>query len=75
MVHCDDKAAITLCEEHKENKRAKHIDIVHHVARERVASGEVEFVHCRSDENVSDYVTKALPRPLFEAGLRSLRML
>ena len=75
VVRCDNKAAITLCEEHKETKRAKHIDIVHHFARERVASGEVEFVYCRSEENVSDCLTKALPRALFEAGLRGLGML
>jgi hypothetical protein len=36
---CDNKAALSLCSDRKETKRAKHIDIVHHFARDRVASG------------------------------------
>jgi hypothetical protein len=40
-----------------------------------VASGEMKFVYCKSKENVSDCLTKALPRPLLEAGSRGLGML
>jgi predicted nuclease with RNAse H fold len=74
-ILCDNKAAVSLCCDRKETKRAKHIDIVHHFARDRVASGDVKFVYCRSDNNVSDCLTKALPRPLLEAGLKGMGML
>jgi len=40
--------------------------------RERVESGEIAFTYCRSADNASDLFTKALPRHLFEAGLKSL---
>jgi hypothetical protein len=73
-VLCDNMAAVSLCYDRKETKRAKQIDIVHHFARDRLASGELKFVHCKSEENVSDCLTKALPRPFLEAGLRGLGM-
>ena len=75
QVSCDNQAALSLCQDRKESQRVKHIDIIHHFARDRVASGEIKFVYCRSEDNVSDCLTKALPRPLFEAGLAGLGML
>jgi hypothetical protein len=75
IISCDNKAALSLCKDRKEGQRVKHIDIIHHFARDHVASGEIEFVYCRSADNVSDCLTKALPRPSFENGLRGLGML
>ena len=72
---CDNKAALTLCNERKEGQRVKHIDIIHHFARDHVASGELRFVYCRSEDNVSDCLTKALARSVFEVGLVGLGML
>jgi hypothetical protein len=75
MIHCDKKAALSLCSDRKETKRAKHIDVQHHFARDHVASGELFFVYVESDDNIDDCLTKALPRPLFEAGLKGLGVL
>ena len=74
-VLCDNKAALTLCNERKEGQRVKHIDIIHHFARDHVVSGELKFAYCRSADNVSDCLTKALTRRAFEANLRGLGML
>jgi hypothetical protein len=74
-VRCDNQAALSLCKDRKKGQRMKDIDITHHCARERVVSGELQFVYCRSDENVSDCLTKALSRPLFEGGLVGLGMI
>jgi hypothetical protein len=57
-----------------EGKRVKHIDIIHHFARNHVASGELSFVYCKSEDNVSDCLAKALPRSLIEKGLAGLGM-
>ena len=75
VVLCDNQAALTLCNERKEGQRVKHIDVIHHFARDHVTSGELKFVYCRSAENVSDCLTKALARPAFEANLLGLGML
>jgi hypothetical protein len=74
LVLCDNTAAVSLCSDRKETKIAKHIDIVHHFAQDRFASVELKFVNCKSKDNVSDCLTKALPRPLLEVGRRGLGM-
>jgi hypothetical protein len=74
-VRCDNQAALSLCKDRKEGQRMKHIAIINHFARDRVVSGELQFVDCRSKEIVSDCMTKALPRPLYENGLVGLGML
>jgi hypothetical protein len=74
-VFCDNKAAIYLCKDRRETKRSKHIGVIHHFARDCVAQGKVQFVYCRSGDNVSDCLTKALPRTLFEKGLMGIGML
>ena len=75
IVFCDNKAALSLCNDRKEGQRAKHIDIIHHFARDHVASGESKFVYCRSASNVSDCLTKALPHAALESSLVGLGML
>jgi hypothetical protein len=75
IVFCDNKAALSLCNDRKEGQRAKHIDIIHHFARDHVASGEIKFVYCRSASNVSDCLTKALPHAALESSLIGLGML
>jgi hypothetical protein len=43
-VFCDNKAALCLCKDRKESKHVKHIDVIHHFARDHVASGELVSV-------------------------------
>ena len=74
-MFCDNQAAPTLCQDRKGSQRVKHIDIIHHFARDHVASGELQFLYCRSEDNVSDVWTKALPRAMFETCLVGLGML
>jgi hypothetical protein len=75
IIWCHNKAALSLCKDSKEGQRVKHIDVIHHSARAHVASGELSFVYCKSEENVSDCLTKALSRPLFEKGLERMGMI
>jgi hypothetical protein len=75
VVLCDSKVAVSLCSDRKETKRAKDTDIVHYSDCDWVASGELKFVHCKSEENGSDGLTKALPRSFLEVDLRGLGML
>jgi hypothetical protein len=74
VIERDNTAAVSLCKGRKESQRVKYIDIIHHFARDHVASGELSFVYCKSEDNVSDCRTKALARLLFEKGLAGLGM-
>jgi hypothetical protein len=74
IIRCDNKVALSLCKDRKQGQRVRHIDVIHHFARDHVASGELSFVYCKSEENVRDCMTKALSRPLFEKGLEGLGM-
>jgi hypothetical protein len=58
----------------QEGQSAKHIDVIHHFARERVVSGELRYVHCKSEDNVSDCLTKALSEKSFMKCLMCLGM-
>jgi hypothetical protein len=46
-VACDNKAALALCKNCKEGQRSKHIDVIHHFARDHVMTGELDFVYCK----------------------------
>jgi hypothetical protein len=60
VVDCDNQGAIALLNNPASTRRSKHIDIIHHFARDRVEQGQVEFKYCPSAMNVSDCFTKSL---------------
>jgi hypothetical protein len=74
-VACDNKAALALCRDCKEGQRSKHLDVIHHFACDHVKTGELEFVYCKSENNIGDCLTKALAWPLFKQGLVGLGMI
>lgn len=58
---CDNQGAIKLVKHAIASMRSKHIDVMHHFVRERVARGEVVFSYCKSEDMVADCLTKAVP--------------
>ena len=65
LINCDNQGAIRLLKNPIASARSKHIDVIYHFARERVARKEVAFQYCRTDENIADIMTKALPESKF----------
>ncbi|GJZ98654.1 retrovirus-related pol polyprotein from transposon TNT 1-94 [Tanacetum coccineum] len=65
---------ITLCCNNVQHSRPKHIDIRHHFIREQVEKGVVELYFVRTEYQLADIFTKALPRERFEFILPRLGM-
>jgi len=65
QLFTDNQAALTLLKNPIASARSKHIDIIYHFARERVARKEVKFDYCSTKEMIADIMTKALPESKF----------
>jgi hypothetical protein len=52
----------------------KHIDVIHHFARERVACKEVNFIFCRTEDMKVDILTKALALGKFKTCRKQIRI-
>ncbi|GKB03288.1 hypothetical protein Tco_0831377 [Tanacetum coccineum] len=73
-LYCDNKSAIALCCNNVQHSRSKHIDIQHHFIREQVEKGVVELYFVRTEYQLADIFTKALPKERFEFILPRLGM-
>jgi transposase InsO family protein len=68
----DNQAALSLLKNPISSNRSKHIDVIFHFARERVARGEVSFSYVNTNFNWADVFTKALPPHKFAACINGI---
>jgi hypothetical protein len=57
-IWCDNQGCIKIAKDPIASVRSKHIDVVHHFIRERVARKEVELVYCETGSMAADLLTK-----------------
>ncbi|GIL78814.1 hypothetical protein Vretifemale_8246 [Volvox reticuliferus] len=65
MIMVDSQGAMDLGNNPITLPRSKHIDVQHHMVRERIASGEVVLKYCTTERMVADTLTKALAEAKF----------
>ena len=58
----DNKSAIALANDPVFHKRSRHIHIRYHFVRDHVQKGHVSMAYISTHENLSDMMTKCLPR-------------
>jgi ribonuclease HI len=61
LIMADNQSAIKLVKNPISSMRSKHIDVIYHFARERVARNEVAFEYIKTEHMVADMLTKAVP--------------
>ncbi|KAH9743491.1 Integrase catalytic domain-containing protein [Citrus sinensis] len=71
LVHCDNHSAICLSKNQVHHERTKHIDIKLHFLILEVLKGVVKLEKIHTDDNLADFLTKAVPGAKFEFCLKS----
>ena len=64
-LFCDNKSTIAMSKNAVYHSRTKHINIKHNFIKEAVEDGEVKLKYCKTEEQVADIFTKALPKEKF----------
>ena len=73
-LYCDNQAAIRLTGNPSTHARSKHIDIKHHIIRERVEMGDIEIRYIETAKQRSDCLTKPLSGPQHAVAVKQLRL-
>ncbi|GKA70113.1 hypothetical protein Tco_0776177 [Tanacetum coccineum] len=73
-MYCDSKAAIAISCNPVQHSRTKHIDVRYHFIKEQVKKGIVELFFVRTEYQLADMFTKALPEDRFKYLVRRLGM-
>ena len=66
IIQVDNKSAIAIAKNLVQHGRTKHINVKFHAIRQAEKEGEVQLVHCKSEDQVVDIMTKALTAGKFE---------
>nr|GEW47221.1 hypothetical protein [Tanacetum cinerariifolium] len=73
-MYCDTKSVIALYCNNVQHSRSKQIDVQYHFIKEQVKNGVVELYFVRTEYQLADIFTKALPRERFEFLINKLGM-
>ena len=66
VMYCDNSSTIKLSRNPVMHGRSKHIDVRFHFLRNLTRDGVVTLLHCRSQDQLADIMTKPLTRVVFE---------
>ena len=58
---CDNNSAIAIAKNYVFHSRTRHIAVKYHFIKEAISEDEVQLMYCKSEEQIADIFTKALP--------------
>ena len=73
-VYVDNQAAIRLAGNPSTHSRSKHIDIRHHIIRERVEMRDIDISYIETAKQRADVLTKPLGGPQHALALKAVRL-
>nr|GFB98874.1 hypothetical protein [Tanacetum cinerariifolium] len=73
-IYCDSKSAIAISYNPVQHSRTKHIAVRYHFIKEHVEKGTIELYFVKTDYQLADIFTKALPADRFNYLVRRLGM-
>ncbi|GKE14312.1 retrovirus-related pol polyprotein from transposon TNT 1-94, partial [Tanacetum coccineum] len=73
-IYCDSKSSIAISCNPVQHSRTKHIDVRYHFIKEHVEKGTIELYFVKTDYQLDDLFTKALPVYRFNYLVRRLGM-
>ena len=73
-MYCDSKSAIAISCNPVHHSKTKHIKVRYHFIKEHVEEGTVELFFVKTDYQLADLFTKALPKERFDYLVRRIGM-
>ena len=73
-MYCDSKSAIAISCNPVQHSKTKHIRVRYHFIKEHVEEGTVELFFVKTEYQLADLFTKALPKERFEDLVRRIGM-
>ncbi len=71
-IYCDNSSAVALAKDPRSHQKSKHIERKYHLIRDYVDKGYVKVCKIHTDLNVSDPMTKPLPRAKHEQHRKAI---
>lgn len=65
-IYCDNKSAIDIAENPIWHGKTKHIVVKYHALKEIEKEGKVKLVHCNSNKQLINILTKLLSKSIFK---------
>ncbi|GKV29240.1 hypothetical protein SLEP1_g38182 [Rubroshorea leprosula] len=66
LIYVDNTSTIAIAQNPVQHKRTKHVHVKYHVIRQYIKNKQIQLLHCSSDVQLADILTKSLPKQRFK---------